>query len=230
MNPRELCRSCRAGRGPQAAAPLEASGLPAPPVVSFPWPPALSPSDRLTRRQMPSEPLPQSQYCARFVARWLGLLSLVVACSGCRAHHQPQLTAPPVAMVPVAVQSPVLLTTDPRAAQTALEEAQRLDRRNDPAAVDYFFQAAALAAQGITPTGPANQSESIYRQALWGLVDSGQRLGRLDPRTGLSVVHGGQRTVPIRYFGFAWRPSDFSQLSIESFWLSVGVATSVAWR
>jgi pimeloyl-ACP methyl ester carboxylesterase len=116
-------------------------------------------------------------------------------------------------MVPVAVQSPVLLTTDPRAAQAALEEAQRLDRRNDPAAVDYFFQAAALAAQGITPTGPANQSESIYRQALWGLVDSGQRLGRLDPRTGLSVVHGGQRTVPIRYFGFAWRPSDFSQLS-----------------
>lgn len=118
-----------------------------------------------------------------------------------------------MSVLPVVAQSMVIATVDPRAAQAALDEARRLDRRDDPAAVDYFFQAAALSANGITPAGPANQSESIYRQALWGLVDSGQRLGRLDPRSGLTVMHGGQRTVPIRYFGFAWRPSDFSRLS-----------------
>ena len=145
-------------------------------------------------------PLPQG--CARICTRWLGLLLLVVA-TGCGAQHG-CLTARPVSATAVAVQPVAMVAADPRAAQAALDEARRLDRRDDPTAVDYYFQAAVLSAGGITPAGPADQSDSIYRQALWGLVDSGQRLGRLDPRSGLTVMHGGQRTVPIRYFGFAF--------------------------
>jgi len=155
----------------------------------------------------------QPPRCAPLLARRLGLLLLALAIFGCGAHRNSQLAGQPVSATAVTVQSVALVTVDPRAAQAALDEARRLDRREDPAAVDYYFQAAALSAAGITPAGPANQSESIYRQALWGLVDSGQRLGRLDPRSGLTVMHGGQRTVPIRYFGFAFKPSDFSRLS-----------------
>ena len=46
-----------------------------------------------------------------------------------------------------------------------------------------------------------------------GLIDAGQRYGRLDPGRQLIVVEGGTRVVPIRYCGFAWQPCDFSQLS-----------------
>ena len=57
------------------------------------------------------------------------------------------------------------------------------------------------------------QSAEVYRQALSGLIDAGQRYRRLDPRRQLIVIEGGDRVVPIRYFGFAWRPDDFSRLT-----------------
>ncbi len=137
---------------------------------------------------------------------------------GCGAHRSSRVAARPIPVSPSAFSSvAVVVSVDPAAAQAAFDEGKRLDRLDDAAAVDRYFQAAALAAEGISPTGAgdpvAARSESIYRQALWCLIDAGQRFGRLDPRGQLTVLDGGQRVVPLRYFGFAWKPHEFSRLS-----------------
>lgn len=54
---------------------------------------------------------------------------------------------------------------------------------------------------------------AIYQRSVERLIFAGQRFGRLNPSTGLTVqTPAGARTVPISYRGFAWRPGDFSQL------------------
>jgi triacylglycerol esterase/lipase EstA (alpha/beta hydrolase family) len=101
-------------------------------------------------------------------------------------------------------------------AQAALARAQEFDRAGQQQAVDLYFQAAAQAADVLLPgqfsSADTIQIEAIYRQALSGLIDAGQRYGRLDPRGQLTIVAGGTRVIPLRYFGFAWQPCDFSRL------------------
>jgi hypothetical protein len=103
------------------------------------------------------------------------------------------------------------------AATAALVQARDLDRRGEARAVDYYYRAAVQSAQSLqqSPSLDAGggQSEPVYHQALAGLIDAGQRYKRLDPRSQLIVVDGGTRVVPLRYFGFAWQPDDFSRLT-----------------
>lgn len=102
-------------------------------------------------------------------------------------------------------------------APAALAQAQELDRRGDARSVDLYYQAAVQSpiAPQAGPVADAGEPQSgqVYRQALAGLIDAGQRYGRLDPRRQLIVVDGGTRVIPIRYLGFAWRPDDFSRLA-----------------
>ncbi|MCA9236982.1 MAG: hypothetical protein KDA44_16010, partial [Planctomycetales bacterium] len=99
------------------------------------------------------------------------------------------------------------------AAQAALDWARELDRQGDESSVDYFYRAAAQASLLPTADGPTAQ---VYCEAMTGLLDAGQRYGRLDPRGTLVVDDGGRRVVPLRYYGFPWRPADFSRLSFAS--------------
>jgi len=92
-----------------------------------------------------------------------------------------------------------------------------MDRRAQDCAVDLYYRAAVQAADGLQKLPPGlcdREDERVYRQALCGLIDAGQRYGRLDPRRQLIVVCGGTRVVPLRYFGFAWRQDDFSRLRL----------------
>jgi hypothetical protein len=105
---------------------------------------------------------------------------------------------------------------DPVHAGDALAEAERLDRLGDATAVDFYFEAAAQTAHLMrrypaTITG-ASDIEEIYAQALAGLIDSSQRYARLDPPRRGILLNGGSRVLPIRYFGFAWQPTDFTLL------------------
>ena len=99
------------------------------------------------------------------------------------------------------------------AAPATFEQAQQLDRQGREQAVDYYFLAAVQSASGLSPGPGAAASELVYHQALASLIEAGQRYGRLDPRGQLVVIHGGRRIVPIRYYGFAWQPRDFTLLA-----------------
>jgi pimeloyl-ACP methyl ester carboxylesterase len=103
----------------------------------------------------------------------------------------------------------VRLVTTPTIAPASLAQAQELDQLGQEAAVDLYYQAAI---QAMPMVGGDGASENVYRLALSGLIDAGQRYGRLDPRRQLVVLNGGTRVVPIRYFGFAWRPDEFCRL------------------
>lgn len=110
------------------------------------------------------------------------------------------------------------LVVEATTAQAALAQAEELDRQAQECSVDFYYQAAVLAAAELqpwlAPCAGACPSDEIYRCALAGLIDAGQRYGRLDPRRQLIVVdEQGTRVVPIRYVGFAWQPDEFSRLA-----------------
>src|SRR5690606_23909884 len=89
----------------------------------------------------------------------------------------------------------------------------QLDRQGQEQAVDYYFLATVQAAAGLSPGPGAASSELVYHQALSNLIDASQRYGRLDPRGQLVVMHRGRRIIPMRYYGFAWQPRDFTLLA-----------------
>jgi hypothetical protein len=104
---------------------------------------------------------------------------------------------------------------DPESISDALADAQALDRTQDPAAVDAYFHAATRAARMLEQypsfTGDID-IELLYRDALEGFITAAQRYGRINAPRNQIIVANGTRSVPIVYFGFAWRPTDFSQL------------------
>ena len=106
------------------------------------------------------------------------------------------------------------------AADTAvalLEQAREQDQFEEEQAVDSYFQAAVQAHELISfaPLLGADIDEisAIYNEALAGLIDTGQRYGRLDPRGQLVVFTASRQVVPLKYEGFAWHPRDFSRLT-----------------
>jgi hypothetical protein len=104
---------------------------------------------------------------------------------------------------------------DPESISDALTDANALDRIQDPAVVDAYFQAATRAARMLEQypsiTGDSD-IEGLYRDALEGFITAAQRYGRINAQRNQIIVANGTRSVPIVYFGFAWRPTDFSQL------------------
>lgn len=100
--------------------------------------------------------------------------------------------------------------------EALLDEAAALDLEESAESVDLYFQAAAQAAQALFGNSDGcpldGRWQDIYCDALAGLINSGQRFGRLDPRGQLTVVDHGPRVIPVRHYGFAWRPVDFSRL------------------
>lgn len=96
------------------------------------------------------------------------------------------------------------------------------ERAGQNACVDLYYRAAIgawscieceVGAAVVTPMGQS--AWEIYQQSLSQLIVAAIRFRRLDPRTHLIVQDArGPRTVPIRYYGFAWQPHDFCQLAL----------------
>jgi pimeloyl-ACP methyl ester carboxylesterase len=105
------------------------------------------------------------------------------------------------------------------AAQADLATADRLESEGRDACVDLYYRAASEAWRQVE-SGGASPAEfqlacQIYQQSLAGLIDAGQKHGRLDPSSHLSVAENGSRVmVPVTHHGFAWRPEDFNQLTL----------------
>ena len=104
-------------------------------------------------------------------------------------------------------------------AESLYAQAIALQQAGHPGCVDAFYAAcseswAALhESAAVAPLQPLNPRVwTIYHDSLARLIEQGQRHGRLDPRSQLAVnTASGTLAIPIRYFGFAWRPEDFHQ-------------------
>jgi pimeloyl-ACP methyl ester carboxylesterase len=107
-------------------------------------------------------------------------------------------------------------------AAASLADAERLAAAQDAECVDRYYWATLqswrhLEAATMPPCdNPDYQRDwKIYQQSLAGLIKTGQQHGRLDPRGRLLIsAGGGWRIVPVKYHGFAWKPSDFCELTL----------------
>ncbi len=128
----------------------------------------------------------------------------LLSCAG--RHHARQVVHRSTAVPVVAIAA---------SAQVTLAHAHELDLRAEEAAVDLYYRAAVQSLQALPPCtaiGDAT-SEETYHLAISGMVDAAQRYRRFDPQRQLIVVDGGTRALPVRHFGFAWQPQDFSRLT-----------------
>ena len=102
--------------------------------------------------------------------------------------------------------------------QQELANADELDRLGQDRSVDVYYRAtlhAALALQvAAFPSAEGQTAWQVYHRGLAGLIDAGQRYGRLDPRGQLTLREGSRRVIPINYYGFSWLPGDFDQLAL----------------
>ena len=104
-----------------------------------------------------------------------------------------------------------------RRSEQELATADELDRLGKDRCVDFYYRATLRTAQAIPVSTPqpcpdAQLAWALYHRGLAGLLDAGQRYGRLNPRGQLTIREGTPRTIPINYYGFAWLPGDFCQL------------------
>jgi pimeloyl-ACP methyl ester carboxylesterase len=104
--------------------------------------------------------------------------------------------------------------------QQFLADARELDRQQCARCVDFYYRAALRSAKILdaeTCGGAGCRSTwLVYHSSLGGLIEAGQRYGRLDPRCQLVVDERRGRAIPVVHHGFAWRPSDFSRLVSSS--------------
>lgn len=98
-------------------------------------------------------------------------------------------------------------------AQLAYAAALEREKECSEECVDLYFQAAALTHGRHAQCGSECPHAQIYRSALTRLIITGEQFGRLDPRSGLSVISHGQRQfVPVTHHGFVWNPEEFDHL------------------
>jgi pimeloyl-ACP methyl ester carboxylesterase len=112
------------------------------------------------------------------------------------------------------------LPGDLNQAKANLAMGRKLEGQQQEACADFFYRAAMQAWDALERTScPSavnpdyHAAWQTYQQSLARLIPAASRFGRLDPRAHLTVngLHG-RRAVPITYYGFAWRPSDFCQV------------------
>jgi pimeloyl-ACP methyl ester carboxylesterase len=119
-----------------------------------------------------------------------------------------------------------LRNQSPDAAHLLEESRQRqfaadgLADSNDDRCVDAYFSAihsawrAAMTAESEADSTELRTAASAqYHAGLRRLLYSGQKFGRLDPRSGLQLSQGeAKATVPIVHCGFSWPPDSFQRI------------------
>lgn len=103
-----------------------------------------------------------------------------------------------------------------------LASATSLDARDDETCVDGYFEVAAQTSSAAMAAWSHEDEgglawRAVYHRALEGLLESSQRHGRFSPVGGIVVRSAGRsQIIPARFYGFAWQPEDFSQLTPAS--------------
>lgn len=105
-------------------------------------------------------------------------------------------------------------------AQAAYTRALALEQADHPDSIDYYYAAISGTWLALNSSTAALQPAdplawTVYHDSLARLILHGQRHGRLDPRSGLTIhTASGPFSIPARYFGFSWKPEDFHQLLV----------------
>ena len=91
---------------------------------------------------------------------------------------------------------------------------RNLESESKAECVDVYCRVASLAcAPSQGRRSRPRRTIELHRSALAKLVVVGQRFGRLDPASGLTVkTSAGTSFVPLKKTGFVWQSSDFSDL------------------
>ncbi len=100
------------------------------------------------------------------------------------------------------------------AAERLYARARSLEADGNPGSVDAYFQAAALTCvSGMPGDMRDRRTIDLHRSSLAKLVVTGQRFGRLNPSSGLTLESGhGSTCIPLEKKGFVWQASDFQSL------------------
>ncbi len=97
-------------------------------------------------------------------------------------------------------------------AEAAFSLAEHRQLANDPAAVDYFFQAACFCENALKrrlPNQTAERATDMYNSSIAQMLVAAQQHGRLSTDALTIMTPAGRLNVPLAHHGFAWQPEDF---------------------
>lgn len=131
--------------------------------------------------------------------------------AGCCALPLPDRQNLPSGGASYSALRPVVVDETLAAARANLGAAKAAEERQQGQCVDLYYQAAVLAWPQLEYGDQV--AFQTYQESLARLLTAASRYGRLDPRGRLTIASArGRQIVPITYYGFAWKPSDFCQL------------------
>jgi len=92
--------------------------------------------------------------------------------------------------------------------------ARALESEGNSGSVDAYYQVAALTCvSGISGDTRDRRTIELHRSSLAKLIVTGQRFGRLNPASGITLeTCHGSRFIPLEKKGFVWQASDFQNL------------------
>jgi pimeloyl-ACP methyl ester carboxylesterase len=177
------------------------------------------------------------------------LLFCPVLLAGCKANSLRQRrefrqTQDPYCTLMPAADSAGTLFGNLVHAQAGFAAGVRQEERECQGCVELYYRAAIDAWRHMEsmPRAPSSTPDGLaawqtYQQSVGRLVTTARRFGRLDPRGRLILGDGaGRRSVPIEYYGFAWKPYEFCEVlpacdlprkDIEHDYRSCGIGVSL---
>ena len=146
----------------------------------------------------------------KLMAVALLITSGLVSSLGCRNFscgtrwHEPQYAVPELRQHGMPLSS----------VERLYARARTLEADENSGSVDAYFQVAALTSvSGISGDARDRRTIELHRSSLAKLVVTGQRFGRLNPASGLTLEGcSGSRFIPLEKTGFVWQASDFQDL------------------
>ena len=162
------------------------------------------------------------------------LLAIAICCTtllgGCASSHK-RFWAEPQFADPLPQQAlealPDAESADPIEAIYA--KAVELEQQDSAECVDRYLRCAVMLWPQVASSTLEGDSRErqLYHSSVGKLIEAGQKYGRFDPVEGIvelssldeegrseSKADSLQRTLPVRYYGFAWQSSAFEQMSV----------------
>ena len=179
--------------------------------------------------------LERNWYAARAAHRLAFVMTGAILLAGCHAFTLPDRQSVPADRISYSARRPVVVEEPLAAARGRFDAAKAAESQQQEQCVDLYFQAAVLAWQPLEFGDQA--ALPIYRESLSHMLAAANRYGRLDPRGRLTIATAqGRQAVPITYYGFAWKPSDFCQVlpaadfdhdGLRHYYYTPGIGTSL---
>ncbi len=159
------------------------------------------------------------------------LLAIAICCTivlgGCASSHK-RTSAPPQFAAPLSRAS-LADSKSPDAIEVSYAKAIALEEQDSAECVDWYLRSARMLWPQVACNAVDSNSREIelYRSSVGKLIETGQRYDRFDPVKGIALpgsnaleINRSQRadsvdrTLPVRYYDFAWQPSDFQAISV----------------